>query len=163
MKLVTSNNEDFVADTLAEAMGAYWKAPDVSKALATITKLKGIGPATASLLLSVHDPRRVIFFSDEAFYWLCNDAKPCPIKYNAKEYRDLDTSAQRLVKRLGVSATNVEKVAFVLMRKEHGDIVSPRQEPPPPVSGESGNKRKFQGKRDEAAPLQLRRSKRGKT
>ncbi|KAK6860182.1 hypothetical protein PG995_003818 [Apiospora arundinis] len=170
MKLVSSNDEDTVADTLEGAMSAYWKAPDVTKAVDAIAKLKGIGPATASLLLSVHDPDKVIFFSDEAFYWLCHDAKPGPIKYNAKEYRDLNASAQKLAKRLDVSATDVEKVAFVLMRTNHDDVVFPRQEPPLPVSRsddtsseEGGNKRKFQKERDEITPPQLRRSKRGKT
>ncbi|KAK8103849.1 uncharacterized protein PG998_010882 [Apiospora kogelbergensis] len=170
MKLVASNDEDTVAHTLAGAMSTYWKAPDASKALDAIAKLKGIGPATASLLLSVHDPDRVIFFSDEAFYWLCNDAKPCPIKYNAKEYRDLNASALKLVKRLEVSATNVEKVAYVLMRKKHNDVVAPRQETPLLVSenggslsGGGGDKRKLQNEGDEITPPQPRRSKRGKT
>ncbi|KAK7962277.1 uncharacterized protein PG986_003102 [Apiospora aurea] len=170
MKLVSSNDKDVVTDTIAAAMNAYWKAPDTSKALDGIAKLKGIGPATASLLLSVHDPDRVVFFSDEAYYWLCHDAKPCPIKYNAKEYRDLNASAQKLVERLGASATAIEKVAFVVMRKNHDDAISPRREPPPPVSqrvgissGERGQKRKFQGGSKDITPPQLRRSQRGKT
>ncbi|KAK8122415.1 hypothetical protein PG984_011085 [Apiospora sp. TS-2023a] len=169
MKLVTSNDADFVSGTITEAMSAYWKAPDASKALDGITKLKGIGPATASLLLSVHDPGRVIFFSDEAYYWLCHDAKACPIKYNAKEYRDLNSAAQKLAERLGVSAIDIEKVAFVVMRKTHDDAISPRQESSPPVSqrgstpsGERGHKRKFEGASKDITPPQLRRSQRGK-
>ncbi|KAK8008576.1 hypothetical protein PG991_011127 [Apiospora marii] len=124
MKLVASNDTDFVSDTIAGAMSAYWKAPDASKALDGIAKLKGVGPATASLLLSVHDPGSVIFFSDEAYYWLCHDAKMCPIKYNAREYQDLNSATQKLVERLGVSATDIEKVAYVVMRKTHDDATS---------------------------------------
>ncbi|KAI0009431.1 DUF1479-domain-containing protein [Xylariaceae sp. FL0662B] len=117
MKLVSSNDEAFVEHTIQNAMKDYWPDPDTSKALDTITKLKGVGPATASLLLSVHDPDRVLFFSDEAFYWLCCDGQKSPIKYNAKEYQQLNAAAQTLVKRLGVSATDIEKVAYVLMRE----------------------------------------------
>lgn len=86
-------------------------------ALDILTKLKGIGPATASLLLTVHDPNRVIFFSDEAFYWLCCKGKKGPIKYTVKEYQSLRSVAEVLSGRLEVSATDIEKVAFVLMRR----------------------------------------------
>ncbi|KAI5917853.1 DUF1479-domain-containing protein [Camillea tinctor] len=117
MKLVSSNEDETVRTTIQEAMTSYWSNPeDPFKALDTITKLKGIGPATASLLLSVHDPERVIFFSDEAFYWLCSGGKTTPIKYNPKEYRQLNTASQALAKRLRVSAMDIEKVAYVLMK-----------------------------------------------
>ncbi|KAK6196572.1 hypothetical protein LQW54_011405 [Pestalotiopsis sp. IQ-011] len=118
MKLVSSNDEETVAETIKEAMDAYWEDQDASAALAAISKLKGIGPATASLLLSVHDPDRVIFFSDEAFWWLCCEGKKEPIKYNPKEYQGLNRAAQALVKRLEMSATDVEKVAYVIMRDD---------------------------------------------
>ncbi|ETS81191.1 hypothetical protein PFICI_06193 [Pestalotiopsis fici W106-1] len=119
MKLVSSNDGGTVADTIQQAMGAYWdEGQDASAALAAICKLKGIGPATASLLLSVHDPERVIFFSDEAFWWLCCSGQKAPIKYNPKEYAELNQAAQALVQRLNVSATAVEKVAYVIMKDE---------------------------------------------
>ncbi|KAI1082023.1 DUF1479-domain-containing protein [Whalleya microplaca] len=117
MKLVSSNDQTFVEQTIQNAMKEYWVNPDTPRALDTVTKLKGVGPATASLLLSVHDPDRVIFFSDEAFYWLCCDGQKSPIKYNAKEYQELNAAAQALVKRLEVSALDIEKVAYVLMRE----------------------------------------------
>lgn len=80
MKLVSSNDEATVGNTIQQAMEQYWAERDAFEALKTITKLKGIGPATASLLLSVHDPEHVIFFSDEAFYWLCCEGKKAPTK-----------------------------------------------------------------------------------
>ena len=40
------------------------------QALTHLTTLKGVGPATASLILSCWDPRKVPFFSDEVFRWL---------------------------------------------------------------------------------------------
>lgn len=115
MKLVSSNDETFVEDTIKNALDVYKKPSDTPAALDILTKLKGIGPATASLLLSVHDPTSVIFFSDEAFYWLCCDGKRSAIKYNAKEYRELSEKARILAKRLRVTAVDVERVAYVLI------------------------------------------------
>ncbi|KAI5467296.1 hypothetical protein BGZ63DRAFT_398886 [Mariannaea sp. PMI_226] len=121
MKLVSSNDPVVAADIIKQAQDAYHQTTDAQAALDILTKLKGIGPATASLLLTVHDPDRVIFFSDEAFYWLCCDGKKSPIKYNGKEYKALCVNAQHLSKRLGVSATEVEKVAYVLMKQPQKD------------------------------------------
>lgn len=117
LKLVSSNDSAFVNKTISKAMTAYWEKTDTSAAVDAFAKLKGIGPATASLLLSVHDPERVLFFSDEAFYWLCSRGRKSPIKYSAKEYRDLFSTAQDMVERLRVSATDIEKVAYVLINK----------------------------------------------
>ncbi|KAH8682176.1 hypothetical protein BX600DRAFT_35959 [Xylariales sp. PMI_506] len=132
MKLVSSNSEETVQNTISTAVRTYRssvknKESDggvaAAAALDAIAKaLKGVGPATASLLLSVHDPDRVIFFSDEAFWWLCcGGLTGSPIKYNAKEYRELSAVASRLVERLGVGATDIERVAYVVMKQ--GDDV----------------------------------------
>jgi hypothetical protein len=118
MKLVSSNDAEGVKQTVQEALATYRKDKDASAAVNVLIKLKGIGPATASLLLAVHAPDDVTFFSDEAFYWLCCDGKIAPIKYNAKEYRELDVEASKLAKRLSVRAVDVEKVAFVIMRQD---------------------------------------------
>lgn len=116
MKLVSSNDETFAEDTVKNALDMYKKPPrNTSAALGILTKLKGIGPATASLLLAVHDPENVIFFADEAFYWLCCGGKKDPIKYNAREYKELSEKAQSLTKRLEVTAVDVERVAYVIM------------------------------------------------
>lgn len=117
MKLVSSNDPVFAKETVQDALNTYKKASDASAAIAVLTKLKGIGPATASLLLAVHDPQNVIFFADEAFYWLCCGGKRDPIKYNAKEYAALNEQAQTLCRRLGVQAVDVERVAFVMLQQ----------------------------------------------
>jgi hypothetical protein len=78
--------------------------------------LKGIGPATASLLLSVHDCARVPFFSDELYQWIVHDGKKVTIKYNMKEYEELVAGIEKLIDRLGVDARDAEKVAFVLVK-----------------------------------------------
>ncbi|MCV5063026.1 hypothetical protein OFM35_31620, partial [Escherichia coli] len=88
--------------------------------LTILTNLKFILPSTASLLLAVHDPDHVIFFADEAYYWLCGDGKKVPLRYNVKEYNSLCQRSQALSQRLGVKAIDIERVAFVLMRQESG-------------------------------------------
>lgn len=117
MKLVSSNDPAFVKETVQQALERYKKTSDVAAAVATLAKLKGIGPATASLLLAVHDPQHVVFFADEAFHWLCCGGRKDPIKYNAKEYAALNERAQGLCRRLGVRAVDVERVAFVMLRQ----------------------------------------------
>jgi hypothetical protein len=92
--------------------------------LATLT---GVGPTTATLLLSVRDPTRVPFFQDELFHWLCgsgrrrSDGGPEKVeerklKYSIKEYKELFEAVAALRQRLDgrVSAEQVEKVGFVV-------------------------------------------------
>lgn len=82
-----------------------------------LSKFKGVGPATASLILSVYSPSVAPFFSDELFRWVCWDEKQGwkqQIKYDTKEYNMLWDGVQKLRERLGdVSAVTLEKVAFV--------------------------------------------------
>ncbi|KAL7782149.1 hypothetical protein V8C43DRAFT_296621 [Trichoderma afarasin] len=117
MSLVSSNPPS-ASQTIQFAIKFYSSSKDIGSGVRLLSELKGVGPATASLLLSVHDPERVIFFSDEAFYWLCCEGKKAPIKYNPKEYLALRTEAEALAKRLDVSAMDIEKVAYVLMKKQ---------------------------------------------
>ncbi|KAM0250567.1 hypothetical protein ACHAP5_002097 [Fusarium lateritium] len=117
MKLVSSNDPDDAEDIVKQALETYSKDANVDATLGILTKLRGIGPATASLLLAVHDASRVIFFADEAFWWLCCEGKQSSIKYTAKEYRELCSKVDALRSRLGVEASDVEKVAYVLMKQ----------------------------------------------
>ncbi|KAK3300233.1 uncharacterized protein B0H64DRAFT_313784 [Chaetomium fimeti] len=133
MKLVSSNEPGFVRDTIQKAVGHFRDKADVSGALNILTQLKGIGPATASLLLAVHDPKRVVFFADEAFYWLCCNGSKAPIKYNQKEYTELNKRAQTLAKRLGVKAVDIERVAFVVMRGPKDEDTGPTSVSKPPT------------------------------
>ena len=98
---------------------------DYGKSIAALSKLKGIGPATASLLLSCYDPIKVPFFSDELFrymYWEKAKSKGWDrkINYTIKEYRDFFERVNELRGRLEkdsgkeVSALDIEKAAYVL-------------------------------------------------
>ncbi|KAK3484548.1 hypothetical protein B0T13DRAFT_312599 [Neurospora crassa] len=101
MKLVSSNDTDLVQTTVQDAVKQYRDKSEYPAPWATLTKLKGIGPpATASLLLAVHDPDHVIFFADEAYYWLCGDGKKVPLRYNVKEYNSLCQRSRALSQRL---------------------------------------------------------------
>ncbi len=170
MKLVSSNDAAFVQDTIRQAVKHYRDKSDVAGALDILTRLKGIGPATASLLLAVHDADKVVFFADEAFYWLCCGGSKAPIKYNLKEYRELNERAQALAKRLGVRAVDIERVAFVLMRQEsQGDVSTGTAKAAKPPTGPPAERtgRKQPAKRkasggDPVAEGPVRRSKRGK-
>lgn len=165
MSLVSSNTPEVARKTVQEAIALYKKEEDVDKAVGVLTNLRGVGPATASLLLTVHDPTRVIFFSDEAFHWLCCEGKKAPIKYNAKEYRQLRLRADELANRLGVSATDIEKVSYVLMKQSAAGlpVVSKDRQDIPIGSVSVSEKRKTASDPDLApTELSLRRSKRTK-
>ncbi|KFX93998.1 hypothetical protein V490_04570 [Pseudogymnoascus sp. VKM F-3557] len=112
LKLVEGNAPQGVAAT---SLAAFAMKDNISS-IRTMSLLSGVGPATASLLLSVHDPDNVIFFSDEAYRWLVCGGKEQPIKYTLKEYEQLEVRAKELMDRLGVGAREVERTAFVIMR-----------------------------------------------
>lgn len=113
--LVQQNGEDFVKETTTIG----FSEPSLSDSLNVITKLKGIGPATAALLLSTSDPEKLPFFSDELFRWAFWEDKAGArwdrkIKYSLKEYRELVARVDELRKRIGRTALEAEKVAYVL-------------------------------------------------
>lgn len=92
--------------------------------------LKGIGPAAASLLLAVHDPDNVIFFSDEVYRWLVADGKDVKLKYNPEEYGDLYTKAKALQTKLKVTPIEIEKAAYVIIKEnEPPKVAAAKKEP----------------------------------
>ncbi|KAJ8118664.1 hypothetical protein OPT61_g404 [Boeremia exigua] len=120
MNLVRSNPADVVKSTTQSAFSSLDSEKDVIKALKILTQLRGIGPATASLLLSVYQPDTVPFFSDELFRWThwgdsgAGEGWERKIKYNLNEYKEILATVEELRARLGVDATEAEKVAYVL-------------------------------------------------
>lgn len=168
MKLVSSNDAGFVKKTIQQAVKHYRDKSDALGAINILAQLKGIGPATASLLLAVHDADNVIFFADEAFYWLCCNGSKAPIKYNLKEYRELNERSQALARRLDVKAADIERVAFVLIRQQFpGDVSTGTAKPPTgsPAAETTGRKGPAKRKISGDAPATegpVRRSKRGK-
>jgi hypothetical protein len=136
--LVASNSEDTVADIIQEAFtlipsGAP-KENDVKYSLAVLTKLRGIGPATASLVLSVLRPDEIPFFSDELFRWaMWEDGSgkgwDRGIKYSVKEYFELfnRVAGVRETTDAEVRAVELEKVAYVLGKSAGGKRITKRE------------------------------------
>jgi hypothetical protein len=99
------------------------EAESWNDSLNILTKLKGIGPATAALLLSTSNPEELPFFSDEIFRWAfwenkTGDRWDRKIKYSLKEYRELKGKTDELRDRIGRGAIEIEKVAYVLGKRE---------------------------------------------
>lgn len=124
-KLVAENSLEEVRKTTRNAFSSY--ATDnttYAKSVTALSKLKGLGPATASLILACYDPVQVSFFSDELFRYLhWEDAKSGEwdrkINYSMKEYKDLFERVQALRRRLEKESgqvIDVEKCAYVLTK-----------------------------------------------
>lgn len=126
LQLVQSNPTEMVESVTREVFIVYDPIEsDAKDAASVLCKLSGIGPASASLLLSVFDPVNVPFFSDEAYRWVMfEDGKgngwDRSIKYDAKTYGAYCQQMQDIRKRLSgsgdgqVSMFDLETVGFVL-------------------------------------------------
>lgn len=120
--LIRKNSPEGVVHITKEGFALYSEdTSNVIPALKAIAQLKGVGPATASLILAIHDPENVIFFSDEAFRWLVNDGT---LKYDFKEYKALYDKSSALMAKLRVSPIDIEKVAFVLDRESKPEFAA---------------------------------------
>jgi hypothetical protein len=127
-KQVASNSDEKIAAATKDAFQHYADKPDdIAGVLEKLSKpLKGVGPATASLLLSVHDPINVVFFSDELYRWLVADGKKANPKYTAKEFEELFSKAKSFMSRIKCTPIELEKAAFVIIRESE-----PVKEPAP--------------------------------
>lgn len=125
-KLIASNSVEEVREITVDGFTIYSKDnAHYGKAIIALSKLKGVGPATASLILSSYDPVKIPFFSDELFrylHWSEGKVKGWDrrINYTLKEYRDLYEKTQELRQRLEkesgnvVKAIDLEKMAYAL-------------------------------------------------
>ncbi|EFQ96719.1 hypothetical protein MGYG_08644 [Nannizzia gypsea CBS 118893] len=140
MSLVRSNAEAQVESISKEAFSSLAEDSQAGvfpeAAMQSLCKsFRGVGPATASLILSLAPEASTPFFSDELYYWLCMDLysrdKQIPkhklpkLKYNNKEYQDLwdaFTKLRRRIEQLSeesetkqtFSVQDIEKIAFVI-------------------------------------------------
>ncbi|KAF3480292.1 uncharacterized protein GIQ15_05639 [Arthroderma uncinatum] len=150
MGLIRSNQESQVESASKDAFSklaedsATGKFPESSMQL-LCKSFRGVGPATASLVLSLaphSDTYETPFFSDELYYWLCLDLYSSPkpkqkqilpkLKYNIKEYTELWDAFSRLRQRIerlsgeekasnariAFSTQDIEKIAFVVGHPE---------------------------------------------
>lgn len=169
--LVQQNSEEFVEETAK----AGFSADSVNDSLSILTKLKGIGPATAALLLSTSDPEALPFFSDELFRWAFWEDKSGSrwdrkIKYSLKEYKELVAKVDELRKRISRAAIDIEKVAYVLGKEDArlGDANSSPKAKVTTVTGEKSEQRKRKASapsaaNDEISKEQASKKQRGST
>lgn len=130
---MASNSDEDLIKITNDAFEIYSGDNDTYiEAVKALTKLKGIGPATASLILSCYDPEKVPFFSDELFrysLWKRADGQGWDrsIKYNLREYKQLVERVREIRERLqeehgrSVGALDLEKVAYVLAKDAQPD------------------------------------------
>lgn len=133
---------------------AGFSGTSLNDSLNILTKLKGIGPATAALLLSTNDAEKLPFFSDELFRWAFWEDRSGArwdrkIKYSLREYRELVAMVDELRKRIGRTALEAEKVAYVL-GKQGASLRGPEEASKTPGPAESA-KTSVQAKRKAAA------------
>lgn len=128
MQLLAKNKSDDVRRVTREAFTTYSSSSTQGPgpALEVLCSLSGIGPATASLVLSIYDPIKVPFFSDECFLWMMFEEGKGKgwdrrIQYDAKTYKAYFERVQALRRRLSgeeeIRATDVERVGFVLVKE----------------------------------------------
>ncbi|KAG8763875.1 hypothetical protein FRC11_010500, partial [Ceratobasidium sp. 423] len=81
--------------------------------------LKGVGPATGSLVLSIYD-NRVPFTSDEAYIWIMYADRGVlkkDIKYTEKGYLDYAVRMWEVAEKVEITPAELEKVGWVLGRE----------------------------------------------
>ena len=89
-------------------------------ALKDACNLKGVGPATGSLVLSISAPNVIPFFEDELFKWLVPEHKT-KLKYDKKEYGLMLRPALELMRSQSITAQEVEKIAYVVVHSQYLD------------------------------------------
>ncbi|PWN18792.1 hypothetical protein BCV69DRAFT_300948 [Microstroma glucosiphilum] len=122
LPLLSSNSPDLVANTTRQAFSQYAATPAGALAsLKTLCVLKGIGPATASLLLSLYSPETEAFMSDEAL--LCLD---CKVGYTEKDWKGFREKVTKAVQEgKWESAKELEKGCWAwAMRVQGGEETS---------------------------------------
>jgi hypothetical protein len=118
--LVASNTDNDIANATEDAFNKY-SEDDLCPALKILQGLCGVELARASLLLSIAHPDTVPFFSDELYRWAHwnSDGWNQNINLTINKYNSLlgVVKALRARFKLGVTAVEVEKVAYVLARE----------------------------------------------
>lgn len=150
--LVASNTDQKVEDATKEAFSHYAKdTSDLKGTLELLTApLKGIGPATGSLLLAVHDPENIIYFSDELYRWLCVDGKKVKLLYSIKEYELVASKAKEFMIKNKCTPIELEKVAFTLIKES--EPVKEKKEPYKPSGLPRGRPSKPDSEKKAKAP-----------
>lgn len=124
--MIRKNSDEQIAAATKDGFGHYAAHPtDIKGVLSKLSDpLKGVGPATASLLLAIHDPAHIIYFSDELYRWLLHGGEKKTPKYSAPEFDELLAKAKSVMARLKCTPIELEKVAFTII-KENEPVYEP--------------------------------------
>lgn len=103
--------------TASHIKTTYWPS------LTQIRKLKGVGPATGSLVLSIYSPKYIPFFADELFEWITYGEDKKKLKYDLKEYDIVLAGVAAISEQSGgaMEARDIERVGYVM---GHLDVLS---------------------------------------
>ncbi|MCJ1243436.1 hypothetical protein MMC30_000633 [Trapelia coarctata] len=121
LPLVKSNDAALITSTTRDAFALFASDPsDPFPALKKLAELRGVGPATSSLLLSVAF-EEVPFFADEILGWL-REGGGGKLKYDWKEYKEVWEGVKGVREGLDggkgreqrASAVDVERGAWVV-------------------------------------------------
>jgi len=96
VQFAESNAPDFVKNTSEKGIKLA-KQNKVAAAITELSKLKGVGPATASGVLAAAVPEKCCFFADEVAAAIPGLA---PIKYTAEEYKSVNAFVSASAKRI---------------------------------------------------------------
>jgi len=113
--LVESNSAQDVKTVTLDAFSI--PPSEVKSSLTKLIVLRGIGPATATAVLSTVYPETVPFFSDEAFRWVVHNGDwTKKIDYTMKEYLIFYNNTKEIMERLEgeTTAKDVERVGWIL-------------------------------------------------
>jgi len=110
LRLVAQNSDEQVVGCSRRAFAALSRK-DLRGAVEALSKLKGVGPATASAVLAAHSPGFAPFMSDEALEAIVGSRQ-----YTLKEYLQLSEQLQSLASSLEGS-WNAEQIGKTLWVK----------------------------------------------
>lgn len=131
--MIRKNEESSVLEATSAAASTLSPLKDSStlseaveitlSAMTAVSKLTGVGPATASLVLAVYKPDLVPFFQDELWAWCFPEKAGAKLKYDRKEYEMLFRECWQVKQRLNGSCAMVklEKASFVLQHMDQSD------------------------------------------
>jgi hypothetical protein len=136
LHLIDSNPPASVVSATTEAFSILGKSVTLEEGLApaikAASKLKGVGPATATYVLAAFRPKDVPVFSDDGYRWVMwEEGKgrgwDKVIKYTEKEYIGYFQGVGEVKERLKVNGEDVERCGFVLGKEAEGITAKARE------------------------------------
>ncbi|MCJ1379065.1 hypothetical protein MMC17_002165 [Xylographa soralifera] len=120
--LIRSNTPALVRSTTQRAYALFAAdTADPFPALKQLAQLRGVGPATASLLLAVGWPEEVPFFADELLGWL-RGGEGGKVRYDWREYGEVWEGVRKVRGLVGGGAEEVERGAWAVGMLGRGEV-----------------------------------------